>query len=197
MLWIIVAIIIWGLVHSWLASLDAKEYVERWLGAWFCRFYRLSYNAFAVVSFLPVIALVRLLPDHELYFIHPPWLYVMLAGQAAAAVLLFVALLQTGPASFMGLRQVLQGEERATLVTDGLYRWVRHPLYLFGLLIIWLTPLMTVNLLTAYVGLTAFLLVGAVFEERKLAREFGAAYAAYKKRTPMISPLPFWRANKA
>jgi len=197
MIWIIVAILVWGAVHSWLGSLGVKEYIHRTFGGWFFRFYRLAYNLFSVISFAPILILVRLLPDRPLYAAQAPWLYAMLAGQAVALILLIATLLQTDTASFIGLRQVLQGESPAVLVTDGFYRWVRHPLYLFALLILWLTPVMALNMLVAYVALTVYLLVGAIFEERKLTREFGSAYAAYKARTPMIIPLPVHLRRRA
>jgi protein-S-isoprenylcysteine O-methyltransferase Ste14 len=65
---------------------------------------------------------------------------------------------------------------------------VRHPLYTAGLAFIWFTPLMTVNLLVLNIGLTVYIVIGAYFEERKLLREFGPAYAEYQRRTPMLVP---------
>jgi protein-S-isoprenylcysteine O-methyltransferase Ste14 len=73
-------------------------------------------------------------------------------------------------------------------VTNGLYRYVRHPLYTAGLLFIWLIPVMTVNLLALNIGLTAYLIVGARYEERKLVKEFGEEYLHYRERTPMLIP---------
>jgi len=74
------------------------------------------------------------------------------------------------------------------MVTNGLYRYVRHPLYTAGLVIIWLIPLMTYNLLALILGLTIYIFVGAYFEERKLLLEFGDVYAEYRQRTPMLVP---------
>jgi len=81
---------------------------------------------------------------------------------------------------------VLHGAPR--LVVRGLYRWVRHPLYTAGLVFLWFTPIMAVNLLALYVGFSLYLVIGAYFEERKLLREFGADYAEYQQRTPMLIP---------
>jgi protein-S-isoprenylcysteine O-methyltransferase Ste14 len=39
-----------------------------------------------------------------------------------------------------------------------------------------------------YVAATLYILIGAYFEERKLLREFGAAYVEYKKKTAMLIP---------
>ncbi len=74
------------------------------------------------------------------------------------------------------------------MVVHGLYRWVRHPLYTAGLLFIWLTPVMSINLLALNIGLSVYLVVGAIFEERKLLQAFGPAYAEYQQRTPMLVP---------
>ena len=191
MFWIVVSIAVWGVVHSWLASLGAKGYVRRQFGEVAARLYRLAYNVFAVVSFAPILLLLRVQPDRPLYAVPVPWLFVMVAGQLGAIFCIIVALLQVDAAAFIGLRQVFEGEVPSQLVTGGFYRWIRHPLYFFGLLVIWLTPIMTVNVLIVYLALTVYLIVGAAFEERKLLREYGAAYAAYKARTPMIVPIPF------
>ena len=112
----------------------------------------------------------------------------MFGGQGLAAILLLVALLQTDSLSFAGLRQLFEEEKSGTLVIHGLYRLVRHPLYAFSLLFIWLTPTVSQNSLTVYIGATLYTLIGAYFEERKLLREFGEAYAEYKSKTPMLVP---------
>ena len=99
-------------------------------------------------------------------------------------------LLQTGVWSFLGFEQVLSSSPDASsqMVTNGFYRWVRHPLYTAGLVFIWLTPLMTTSLLALNFGLTIYLVVGAYYEERKLVREFGEAYVLYQTQTPMLIP---------
>jgi protein-S-isoprenylcysteine O-methyltransferase Ste14 len=44
------------------------------------------------------------------------------------------------------------------------------------------------NLLALNLGLTAYILIGAYFEERKLMLEFGESYAEYREHTPMHIP---------
>jgi protein-S-isoprenylcysteine O-methyltransferase Ste14 len=187
---ILAAISLYGLVHSLLASLTFKAWMQRWLGEWAGRTYRLAYNLFAIVSLLPILALPALLPDQRLYVIPFPFALLTLALQGLAVVGLLLGLLQTGVWSFLGLSQ-LNGENPSRpsrLVVRGLYRWVRHPLYSAGLVFIWLTPLMTTNLLAFNLGATIYLIVGAMFEERKLLREFGQDYASYQAATPMLVP---------
>lgn len=187
---ILLSVLIYGIVHSVLASLRAKAITSRWFGALAGRGYRLMYNVLAVVTFLPVLALLALLPDRRLYVVPSPWIYLNLVGQGLALVALAIGLLQTGVWTFLGFRQLFEpaAEEEARLVVGGLYRWVRHPLYTAGLLFIWLVPVMTVNLLALNAGLTIYIVIGALIEERKLAREFGEAYERYKARTPMLVP---------
>jgi methanethiol S-methyltransferase len=74
------------------------------------------------------------------------------------------------------------------MTRTGLYRYVRHPLYTCSILILWLVPVMTVNLLAFNLGATLYMTIGAFFEERKLVREFGGEYEAYRRHTPMLVP---------
>ena len=111
-------------------------------------------------------------------------------GQSLAILVLILGLYQTGASQFLGFKQILsktEGEE-TELIVKGLYRWVRHPLYSGGLLFIWLTPIMTTSILTLNIGLTVYIYIGSILEERRLKREFGAAYVQYQLDVPRIFP---------
>lgn len=196
MLSLILAIILWGVVHSLLASMETKDFFRRTLGNGFMKSYRLLYNLFAVVSFVPVLYLMLTLPDDPLYQIPAPFNFIMRVGQVLSVVLLFVAVFQTDLLSFAGLRQLFEEQKTGPLITNGLYRFVRHPLYTFSLLILWLSPNISVNSFVVYLALTIYVLVGIFFEERKLLREFGAAYAEYRAVTPMLIPGLRFGGNK-
>jgi protein-S-isoprenylcysteine O-methyltransferase Ste14 len=91
-----------------------------------------------------------------------------------------------------GLRQAwtaYQGGECWTseLRTPGLYRHVRHPIYLGWLLIMWASPVMTVTHLVFAAGMTIYMLIGIQFEERDLAAEL-PDYQQYKRKVPMLLP---------
>jgi protein-S-isoprenylcysteine O-methyltransferase Ste14 len=188
MFWLILAVIVWGIVHSIMASLGFKESLRRALGNGFMKYYRLLYNVFSVVSFAPILYLMVVLPNKDFYQVPNPWNFVMLAGQGLSLILLFVAVLQTDTLSFVGLRQLFEDEKPGRLVKSGFYSLMRHPLYTFSLLFLWLSSSVTVNSFIVYVSLTVYILIGAYFEERKLLREFGQEYADYKSATPMIVP---------
>jgi methanethiol S-methyltransferase len=183
---LLLALAIWGVVHSFLASHLAKDLFRLRVGG--MDFYRLAYNIFSAISFLPILYLMATLPNKMVYEVPSPWNLVMFGGQLISALLLLVAFLQTDSLSFVGLRQLFEEEKSGALVTRGLYRVVRHPLYTFSLLFIWLSPTVSQNSLTVYIGASLYVLIGVYFEERKLLREFGDAYAKYKQNTPMLVP---------
>ena len=188
MIWLLLAIALWGLLHSLLASNRAKNFFRRVFGERFMRLYRLLYNLFAVISLLPVLYLMATLPDRMLYQVPAPFNLLMRLGQGISLLLLFVAVLQTDLLAFAGLRQIFEVEKAGPLITGGLYRYVRHPLYTFSLLILWLSPAMSLNSFILYLALTIYILIGIVFEERKLLREFGQEYTDYRSTTPMLVP---------
>ena len=92
-----------------------------------------------------------------------------------------------------GTRQVwlyLQGREYTPLPfrTPLLYAKVRHPLYVAWAIAFWATPTMTAGHLLLAAGMTTYMLVAVVFEERDLIAYFGHQYEEYRRRVPMFVP---------
>lgn len=195
MVWLILAIVFWGFFHSFNASVGVKEFYRRTFGEWFMKVYRLFYNLIAVTTFLPILILLAILPSKTLYRIPAPWNYLMIAGQIFFASCLLAAFLQFGILYFIGVRQLVEKPGKRELVTAGLYSYVRHPFYTFFLLFLWLTPVVTLNLLIVYFALTIYIHIGIFFEERKLLQDFGEQYAEYRAVTPMLFPLPKFARN--
>jgi len=77
-----------------------------------------------------------------------------------------------------------------------LYRWVRHPMQLGVLIGIWSTPSMTGSHLLLAGGMTAYVLIGLLYEERDLVRQFGERYRAYQRSTPRLIPFGRSRARR-
>lgn len=76
----------------------------------------------------------------------------------------------------------------SVLVVQGAYRWVRHPLYLVVLLLIWSYPVLTTDRLLFNVLWTIWIVVGTVLEERDLTTDFGNDYREYQRNVPMLLP---------
>jgi protein-S-isoprenylcysteine O-methyltransferase Ste14 len=187
---IFIVVLLYGVLHSILASNQAKKLARTWGGEYAQRIFRLFYNLLATVTLLPVLALPAVLPDQLLYKIPYPWTLLSSAMQLLALLALAAGVLQTGLWSFLGVRQLVVGAEDkpAQLVVSGLYSRMRHPLYTAGLVFIWLIPRMSVNFLALNLGLSLYLIVGAMVEERKLVTEYGDAYVRYREQTPMFLP---------
>lgn len=68
------------------------------------------------------------------------------------------------------------------------YRYVRHPIYVGWLTIFWATPQMSASHLLFAIGMSAYILVGMLFEERDLIATFGDRYRSYRARVPALIP---------
>jgi protein-S-isoprenylcysteine O-methyltransferase Ste14 len=182
----------WAVVHSLTASLRCKNWVRRTLGPWTDRWYRLAYATFAGISGLPLLLMVALLPNRTLYVVPSPWRWMMIGGQILALVALAGAVLQTGPSYFLGLSQLLaeRSAQAESLQVRGFYCWVRHPLYLFSIIFLWLTPSMSANLLTFYALIALYFAIGSLHEESRLQVEFGDAYRDYQRQVSWLIPRP-------
>ncbi len=198
----IITFIIWALLHSLTAARRTKNWVRERVGERpYQGLYRLFYNIFAGVTFVPVLVVTAVeLPNTQLWQIPAPWSYAANLVQIIGIIGLGIALFQTDFWDFIGLRQAarfLSGETEIDLppklVIGGMYALVRHPLYFFSLLVIWFTPVMTLQTLLFNFFVTMYLWAGSRVEERRLADSFGAAYAEYRAKVPGLVPirLPF------
>jgi protein-S-isoprenylcysteine O-methyltransferase Ste14 len=98
------------------------------------------------------------------------------------------------PYGIRAIKYHLRGKKtkEIPLTISGPYRFVRHPLYFFVLLMIWSNPYLTLDRLLFNVLWTVWIYVGAFLEERDLVADFGEAYRKYKRKVPMLIP---WRIH--
>jgi len=184
---------IYALLHSLLAGLALKAAVARRWPA-FAPWYRLSYNAFAGVAALPLVWLLYAVPGDSLWAWRGPWAWLA-NGLALAAVAGFmVSSRGYDMDEFLGLRQLRGGEhepvDRESFRISPFHRFVRHPWYSFGLVIVWSRDMNEAMLVSA-LAITAYFVIGSRFEEQKLIAVHGQTYRRYRERVPALVPLPW------
>lgn len=187
--------------HSVLASLAVKRRVAAaYPGA--MPFYRLGFNLLAVLLLLPVLWFMYGHPGPMLW----RWqgMGALLAnGLALAALFGFWRSLEAyDMGEFLGLRQwkshTRRVEDQEHFHLSPFHRFVRHPWYFFGLVLIW-TRDMNAALLLSSALISLYFVIGSRLEEKKLLVYHGAVYRRYMACVPGLVPLPWkWlRAEQA
>jgi protein-S-isoprenylcysteine O-methyltransferase Ste14 len=130
----------------------------------------------------------------------PLWTVASPAGRTAVGALALVGVGLVIASSFLtdhfdlfGLRQVwLFASGRpytpVPFKEHALYRVVRHPMMLGFLLSFWAAPTMSVGHALFAAGMSAYIPIGILFEERALARTLGEPYRQYRRTVPAIIP---------
>ncbi len=191
--------IAYGSIHTLLAALSVKRWIAaRWPSV--PRYYRLIYNALALVLLIPPFALAYLWRGDPLWQWSGIGFWISNALAAFALLGFLWTLRDYDTAEFIGTRQWRAHERRIedqeSLHLSALHRYVRHPWYSLGLVILW-TRSMDPAMLVSALCMTAYLAVGIRYEERKLLEYHGAAYREYMRRVPALLPLPGHRLTPA
>jgi len=182
-------------LHSILASLAVKRRVA---ATWpnLMPYYRLVFNILAVLLLLPILWLSYRDPGPML------WRWQGIAawlanGLALAAVFGFwLSLKSYDMQEFLGFRQLkfhirrIEDQERFHL--SWFHRYVRHPWYFFGLVMVWTRDMSAATLLSSMM-ITVYFIVGSRLEEKKLLVYHGDTYRRYMARVPGLIPLP-WKS---
>ena len=183
-----------GVVHSVLAGATAKRGLDSLFGV----YYRLAYNLWAGLHIAAVWTLGRaLMGDQANFAPAAPAENSLLGVSVLGWVVLVMALREYDLGRFSGLAQIRAHRKENTLsedeplITGGLHRFVRHPLYLGVYLILWGGATGDFGLATAVWG-SVYLVIGTHFEDRKLLALYGDGYRDYKDRVPAVIP---WRGR--
>lgn len=191
-LWLILYWTLFGVVHSVLAMRRWKSWMQQVLGKYY-RYYRFVYSLIALILLLWVLYFQFSLPARVAWPM--PLAIQIIAGiLAASGIIIMVVSMRKYFFTHSGIDVFFQQKPAViSLQTNGLHRFVRHPLYTGTLLMVWalwfLFP--TWANLIGCIMITLYTVIGTVFEERKLLQEFGDAYAQYQRRVPMLFPFYF------
>jgi protein-S-isoprenylcysteine O-methyltransferase Ste14 len=117
--------------------------------------------------------------------------YAVLRGVAALGAVIALALTawcwaRMGSSWSMAIRERDSGE----LITDGLFAYVRHPIYALSMMLMLCSVVILPTLPMAALGVVHFALnhIKACNEERHMLKVHGPAYAAYMGRTGRFLP---------
>ena len=197
MLKIVLILGVFAVLHSWLAGQSIKRSIcERMGERAYHGFYRMAYNAFAVITLAPAFIIAVLDGGQVIWRVESPAAILLLALQIIGVFGVLISLVQIDTWRFVGLRQLQAYLDGGALPLPdeplqfkGTYAFVRHPLYLFSLLAIWPMATMTEGLLAFNIGATLYFILGSLLEEKRLATVYGDRYRKYQREVPWLIPF--------
>jgi protein-S-isoprenylcysteine O-methyltransferase Ste14 len=132
------------------------------------------------------------------YLINPAWMVWSKLGlpEAARWVGVIVGVLCVGGIYWLfssigtGITPVSATRKEHKLVTHGIYKYIRHPLYTFGSSLFVTFGVIADNWFVALLGILAFILMAirTPKEEANLIEKFGDEYREYMQRTGRFFP---------
>lgn len=184
--------ICWCTLHSLLIT----EKVHAWFrrqGGFLHGSARLFYTLFAFFTLLPLLYYQYSIPQ-EPVFSWEGWLRIPQSLLLLYALIMLIGGLRVYDFSHLvGLKQFRAWQQGKTLpqlpfYSQGMLRWVRHPWYSSGLVILWTVGPITDASLPARTVLSLYLIIGTLLEERKLRQDLGEVYVQYCQQVPMLFP---------
>ena len=184
-------------LHSWFASHHFKRQFAHGFPALFPR-YRLLYNLASALLLLIPLVLTFFHPWAELWSWQGMTSWLMNGFGLIAIAGFLVSMRYYDGAAFLGLRPNADGHIGSVdepFILSPLHRFVRHPWYFFGLLLIWSRD-MNMGWFITCVWATLYMLAGSRLEEKKLIIEYGKTYSRYRDKVPGLIPRPWRYLNK-
>ena len=185
-------------LHSFLISIWFTNLMKRLLKEYYA-FYRLSYNAIALILFVPLYLYTIQTKSEVIITYSLPFTiirYVLISISILISLKAFF--FDYDYLTFFGIRQMFDfGKKKSQdysggIRKEGLLGIIRHPLYLGVLLFIWCQTFHMTDIIVNVV-LTAYIIIGTRLEEKKLVLEFGDSYINYQREVPML--IPFTKAK--
>lgn len=204
-----IASVVFGIVHSALASLTAKRLAAKLFGELRANgLYRLFFGLQSIASLFAYNRYVLHLPAVAIYKVRGPLAWLIRVAWLANAAYICLCFRHGGITRMLGLESIsamargqsgvprvdTQGPSLGTdgnLRISGPYTWTRHPLNFSGLPALWLKSSMSVNELVACICLTIYLVLGSMHEEARRRTVYGQVYEEYRRSgVSFFVPLP-------
>ncbi len=178
-------------VAYWMLSAGSAKPIQStsgWLaGNWHSILLIIGFALMELPRLLPRLGLPLGLVGSTLFAQTLPW-DIIIVILLIVGLVMAVSARRTLASNWSGQVAIKEGHE---LVTQGLYHYVRNPIYT-GILLMALGTALAFDTLSALIGF-AVVLLGIYFkvrgEERILAGHFGTQYASYKQNTKALIPF--------
>ncbi len=175
--------------HSFMVRKGFKEWISRLINP---VYYSAVYSIFSGIS---LFLMVFLWQTSDIIILAPPdWLTWFSRIIFLLSICGFIwgirSLGSFDPYGLGSIRRAMKGKTTLMIpfTVKGPYRYVRHPLYLFFLILIWSNPSLTADRLLLNILWTLWIIIGTFLEERDLVSAYGEEYRDYQKKVPMLIP---------
>ncbi|HCW93245.1 MAG TPA: S-isoprenylcysteine methyltransferase [Flexistipes sinusarabici] len=182
-------IVFYCLIHSLLADpFILKDIYDKW-------WYRAFYVFQSVILLFPMVFFYFKLPDTPFFTPASPVKEILLVVFISALLFGLYSAKSYDNMSFFGIKQIKKHlgsgvehfEVHRELTSHGALRYVRHPYYFTGIVLLWSRPLFVKDLILNVV-FSLYFILGSINEERKLKIIFGEQYKKYAENVPMLLP---------
>lgn len=181
------------LAHSFLLSARGRRWVAALVPGQHGE--TLGTTTFAIVASLQLLALFALwTPTGLVWWQAEGAAYLALMTAYGASWLLLVKAtydagmdVQSGALGWLSLLQD-KTPRFPGLPTGGLFRIIRHPIYVAFALTLWTVPVWTPDQLALAATLTAYCLLAPKLKERRLQKRYGDHYDRYRQSVPYAIP---------
>ncbi len=174
---------LFALVHSVLATNFCKKiFVNK---NFLVHHYRFLYVIVSLVTTFLWVMYVRGLPDIALYQFDGGWKWLFIGMQVIGLCVLYASVHPIDLRVFLGISPFPEGLD--PFIEKGIYCYVRHPMYLGIMIILFSMPQQSVNSFAFYFIISVYLVLGSRFEEHRL-RQAHPEYEYYCQRVPAFIP---------
>jgi protein-S-isoprenylcysteine O-methyltransferase Ste14 len=200
LVWTAILATVWCVLHSALITHTVRDRTR----ALFPRYHiydRILYVLFSTASLALLFVWLRTLPQQVLWEWDGAWKWLRGLGLAEAAILFWLGSRSFNGSAFLGLTQIRnhlteRPQAEPEFTQDGILGIIRHPWYTGTLIFLaFCLPVTDVNLIWRLI-FAVYVLIGTELEERKLLRELGEPYAAYRRKVPRFFPALFRRPSR-
>jgi protein-S-isoprenylcysteine O-methyltransferase Ste14 len=184
---------IFAVQHSGMARQGFKRLFARFASP---AIERSTYVLLASLSLILLFWQWQPMPSVVWHIDNPVFAGIATAGGAVGWLIVLYSTFLISHFELFGLTQVVSHfagrmVEPMKFKTPGLYRMIRHPIYLGFIIAFWCTPTMTLGHLLFAAVTTSYIFVGIYLEERDLVAMFGSEYRRYREKVAMLVPGVF------